>query len=109
MIATLVRFTSLLDDAAVESRFAERADRYRQLPGLSQKIYLRFRETGEFGALYVWESEEAMEAFGASDLAQSIPEAYSIDGMARREMADVPLIVGSATSAEPEIRAVSRE
>jgi heme-degrading monooxygenase HmoA len=99
MIASLVRFRSLLRDEEVESRFAERAARYEQLPGLAQKIYLRFRDTGEFGALYVWESEEALEAFRASDLAASIAEAYRVDGGARSEIADVPLVVQPAAGA----------
>lgn len=37
---------------------------------------LRFRETGEFGAVFVWDSDEALAAFRESELARSIPGAY---------------------------------
>jgi hypothetical protein len=51
MIVSLVRFKSKLCDDAVQATFEERADRYRNLPGLVEKNYLRFRESGEFGAV----------------------------------------------------------
>ncbi len=63
MIVSLVRFTSRLSDDAVQATFEERADQYRNVPGLVEKLYLRFREGGEFGAVYVWDSEKALMDF----------------------------------------------
>src|SRR5689334_4697076 len=63
VIVSVVRFNSLLPAEEVVERFRARADGYRNLPGLVQKIYLRFRETGEFGAVYLWESEAAYQRF----------------------------------------------
>ena len=40
-------------------RFEDRADRYRQVPGLLQKYYVRYPDTDEYGGVYVWESPEA--------------------------------------------------
>jgi heme-degrading monooxygenase HmoA len=93
MIASVVRFRSTLSDDAVQAMFEERADRYRRVPGLVEKIYLRFRETGEFGAVYVWESEEALERFRESELARTIADAYRVEGAPRTELAEVRLVV----------------
>jgi heme-degrading monooxygenase HmoA len=93
MIVSLVRFTSSLSDDAVQATFEERADRYRGVPGLVEKVYLRFRDTGEFGAVYVWASEEDMLRFRETDLARTIPDAYRVEGTPQSEVADVCLVV----------------
>ena len=95
MIVSLVRFRSGLSDEEVEARFEERAARYRSVPGLVEKIYLRYRETGEYGAVYVWESEEALSAFRESDLGRTIGDVYRVDGSPRSELADVSLVIRS--------------
>ena len=99
MVATIVRFTSKLTDDEVQSTFEDRADAYRQVPGLAEKLYLRFRETGEYGAVYVWESEEALAGFRTTELARSIPDAYRVDGATRVELADVRLVIGAEIGA----------
>jgi heme-degrading monooxygenase HmoA len=93
VIVSIVRFRSRLSRAEVQSLFEQRADRYRQVPGLVEKIYLEFGETGEFGAVYVWDSEASLERFRASDLARSISAAYEVEGETRVELADVMLAV----------------
>ena len=93
MIVSVVRFTSRLSDDAVQAMFEGRAASYRQVPGLVEKLYLRFSDTGEFGAVYVWVSEEALERFRESELARSIPLAYEVEGSPRVELADVCLVV----------------
>jgi heme-degrading monooxygenase HmoA len=93
VIVSLVRFTSRLPDEEVVAMFEKRSDRYRKVPGLVEKLYLRFRDTGEFGAVYVWESEEDLERFRESELARTIPTAYQVEGESSLEVADVPLVV----------------
>lgn len=93
MIVSIVRFRSRLPDDAVQAAFEERSDRYRQVPGLLEKIYLRFRETGESGAVYVWDSEESLEQFRSSDLARTIAATYEVEGESKVELADVALVV----------------
>jgi heme-degrading monooxygenase HmoA len=93
VIVSLVRFRSGLTAAEVTAKFEERADRYRQLPGLVEKIYLRYRETGDYGAIYVWESDEALRTFQTSELAQTIPDAYQVEAAPQAEIADVYLLV----------------
>jgi heme-degrading monooxygenase HmoA len=95
LIVSLVRLQSKLSDDGVQAIFEERADRYRGVEGLVEKLYLRFRETGEFGAVYVWDSEEDLIRFKESDLARSIPEAYKVEGPPAFEIADVSLVVQS--------------
>jgi heme-degrading monooxygenase HmoA len=93
VVVSIVRFASKLTADEVQTKFEDRAERYRRIPGLVEKIYLRFRDTGEFGAVYVWESDDALGRFRASELAQSIPEAYRVEGAPRTELADVSLVV----------------
>jgi heme-degrading monooxygenase HmoA len=93
MVVSIVRFTSKLSADEVQTKFEDRADSYRHLPGLVEKIYVRFRDTGEFGAVYVWESDDALARFRESELARSIPDAYRVGGAAEIELADVSLVV----------------
>ena len=99
MIVSLVRFRSRLSDAEVQSVFEERSDRYRDVPGLVEKIYLRYRDTGEHGAVYIWESEEALAQFREMDLARTIPSVYEVDDVPSSEIADVCLVLGPRRAA----------
>jgi heme-degrading monooxygenase HmoA len=102
-----VRITSGLDRAEFERRLAERRPRFREVPGLLQKVYGRDPETGEVCGIYFFESDEALAAFRETELARTIPAAYEAVDV-RREVYDVlyalwpergPLAVDSATSA----------
>jgi len=92
MVISLVRFKSKLSPGEIQVLYEERADRYRHVPGLLQKIYLLFRD-GDSGAVYLWESEDALETFRGSDLSRSISEAYEVEDTPTFELADVSLIV----------------
>jgi heme-degrading monooxygenase HmoA len=80
MIALIVRFKSQLSYEEVLKMAEDRADRFRALDGLVQKYYLNYAEKDEYGAVYLWESEEALKKFRDSELARSIPEAYKAEG-----------------------------
>jgi heme-degrading monooxygenase HmoA len=67
----------------------ERSPLFREVAGLLQKYYLKDEKTGERGAVYVWESEAAMLAFRQTELAQSMSEAYQIEGDRYAEVFDV--------------------
>jgi heme-degrading monooxygenase HmoA len=99
VIVSIVRFKSGLTDDDVQALFEERADQYREVPGLVEKLYLRYRDTGEFGAVYVWESDDDLRAFRATELARTIADAYQVEGETRSELADVRLTV--APNAQP--------
>jgi heme-degrading monooxygenase HmoA len=92
-IIQITKFKSGLSEEEAARVMKERAPRFREVPGLVQKYYTRDQETGERGAVYVWESEAAMQAFRATELAQSLGDAYRIEGDKRVEVVDVMLIL----------------
>jgi heme-degrading monooxygenase HmoA len=93
MVVQIVRFRSALSDEEVLKLYGARAPRYRSVAGLVQKYYLRYPETGEHGAVYVWESQAALAAFRESDLARSIGDAYRVQGEKRVEPAEVVMVL----------------
>jgi heme-degrading monooxygenase HmoA len=99
MIVQLVRFKSGLSEENVLETYQARVPRYRTLKGLIQKYYLRFPTTGEYGAVYVWESEEAMKEFRESELGRTISTAYQVQGVADAETAEVVLLLRPDTGA----------
>jgi heme-degrading monooxygenase HmoA len=91
MIVQTVRFRSECTEDEVLRKCRERAERYRQVPGLVQKHYLTFPETGEFGAVYLWASRQALQEFRESDLFKSIPQVYRVQGTPDIQVADVAM------------------
>jgi hypothetical protein len=98
VLVSLVRFKSRLSDDRVQATFEDRADSYRKVPGLVEKIYLRFRESGEFGAVYVWDSEKALKDFLETELARTIADAYQVEEPPLVELADVCLVIQPETA-----------
>lgn len=83
-----VRIKSGLDAQEFERRLLERRPRFREVPGLVQKIYGRDGETGDVCGIYFFESQEALGAFRETELARTIPTAYEAVDV-RREVYDV--------------------
>ncbi len=92
-IIQTTKFKSNLPEAEVTRLLKERSARFKEVPGLIQKYYLRDSQTGEIGAVYVWESEAAMLAFRQTELAQSMGDAYQIVGDKRVEIYEVTNIL----------------
>ena len=86
MIIQTVKFNSTLSEAEIQQVMEERAPQFRALPGLLQKYYLRDIQTGEVGAVYIWDSEESFRMYRQSDLAQTIASAYKAVGRPRVEI-----------------------
>jgi hypothetical protein len=80
VIVQIVRFRSRLSDEQVLETYGARAPRYFSLTGLIEKYYLKFSDTGEHGAVYLWDSAESLQEFRASDLAHTIADAYQVEG-----------------------------
>lgn len=93
MIVQIVRFKTELSFDDVLKKSNERADRYRATKGLLQKYYLKYQSHDEYGAVYLWESEDDMKNFLASDLARTIPEAYQVQGKADIQMGEVAMVL----------------
>lgn len=83
-----VRLKSGLDAEELERRAIERRPRFRQVPGLIQKIYGRDESTGDWCGIYFFEDKQALAAFGESELAKTIPAAYEATEV-RREVYEV--------------------
>ena len=75
-----VKFKSRLPREKVEKVIEARIEDFRALQGLQQKFYLLNEETGEYGGLYLWESEQAFTDYRQSRLRASIGEAYQTEG-----------------------------
>lgn len=71
-----VRVKSELDWEELEPRAIERSPRFREVPGLIQKIYGRDPDTGAVCGIYFFESREALRGFRESELAKTISSAY---------------------------------
>ena len=71
-----VRVRSDLDFAELEQRMLERVPRFREVPGLIQKIYGRDESTGDMCGIYFFEDREALAAYRETELAKTIPSAY---------------------------------
>jgi hypothetical protein len=83
-----VRIKSGLDAQEFERRLLERRPRFRDVPGLVQKLYGRDGATGDVCGIYFFESAEALAAYRETELARTIPTAYEAVDV-RREAYDV--------------------
>lgn len=83
-----VRVKSDLDPEELERRLIERRPRFREVPGLVQKIYGRDESTGDVCGIYFFEDQEALSAFRETELAKTIPAAYEAKDI-RREVYEV--------------------
>ena len=99
MVVQIVRFKSGLSDEQVRQNYEERAPRYRAQEGLIQKYYLKFPETGEHGAVYIWESAAALKDFSESDLRRTILTAYRVQGTPQVSTAEVVMTLHNRAEA----------
>lgn len=76
MEVLVILYKSGLSMDEVLSRFKKRSDKYRDVKGLLQKLYVRDESTDHVGGIYVFDSKESLEAFRNSDLEKSIGDAY---------------------------------
>ncbi|HKI77243.1 MAG TPA: hypothetical protein VKA26_01735 [Ignavibacteriaceae bacterium] len=93
MIIQITRFKSGLSFDEVNQRFRERSGRYRKVPGLKQKYYVKFTETGEYGGIYLWDSPEALDTWREGNLSETIAETYQVESKPARQIAEVMLVL----------------
>lgn len=93
MIVQLVRYGSRLTYDEVMERFEDRSDRYREVPGLLQKYYVHYSEADEYGGVYIWESEEALQQWRDTNLAGTLAETYQVTEGPTSEVAEVMLVL----------------
>jgi len=83
-----VRVKSDLEPTELERRLLERRPRFKEVPGLVQKIYGRDESTGDVCGIYFFADREALSAFREAELAKTIPTAYEAKDI-RREVYEV--------------------
>lgn len=88
-LALLVRFKSPLSLEEVMKVVEERAPEFRALEGLHQKYYLHDPASGEYAGFYLWESQDALQAYRNSELRTTIAKAYQAEGEPRVEVFQV--------------------
>jgi len=84
-VVTIVRFRSRLSADEIKRRYPERMPEFRDVPGLVQKYYIYDEPGNEWGGIYLWDSQESVEAYLASDLRKTIPSFYEVEGAPRVE------------------------
>ena len=83
-----VRVGSTLEPEELERRLLARRPRFREVPGLVQKIYGRDEATGHICGIYFFQDQASLATFRETELAQTIPTAYEADNI-RREIYEV--------------------
>jgi len=89
MILQIVKLKSNLPEEELLIKAKERESQFKDIPGLLQKYYVKTGQSGQYGGIYIWESQESLNAYQKSDLAKSIPEAYEIVESPNIEMMDI--------------------
>lgn len=85
----IVKFHSGLGDKEVRKNLEARLPFFRAVPGLLQKYYAREPATGDYMGVYLFESEAALLAYRASELAKAIPHVYHVEGKPRVELLEM--------------------
>lgn len=78
MIIQIIRLKTKLSEDELLRRAKERKPQFEAIPGLLQKYYVKMGEEGQYGGIYVWDSQASLSAYRESELASSIPAAYEI-------------------------------
>lgn len=89
MILQVIKLKSNLSEDELLKRAHERKPQFEGISGLLQKYYVKTGIPGEYGGIYVWDSPESLQAYRASDLAASIPEAYEVSELPNIEVMQV--------------------
>lgn len=85
----IIRLKTNLSEEELLKRAHEREPQFKAIPGLVQKYYVKMKEPGCFGGVYVWDSEASIQEFRQSELAASIPKAYQLLEAPGIELLDV--------------------
>ena len=67
----------------------EREPQFEAIPGLIQKYYIKTKNPGEYGGVYIWDSMESFKEYKESDLAATIAQAYKTIGPPSTELIDI--------------------
>lgn len=88
-IMLVVRGTTELSEKELLTVAKERAPQFAAIPGLIQKYYIKTKNPGEFGGVYIWDSMESVKKYKESELATTIAKAYKLTGPPSVEIIDI--------------------
>lgn len=111
MIATLVLFDNAelsADPAALRARMHGRAEAYRGIPGLLWKIWLDEPGSPHFGALLVWESRAALDAYRAGSTNSGLGEFWASEPVVREFVVN-QVLQPDGTVTVPPVRSSSED
>jgi hypothetical protein len=80
MITTLVQFqmASPITLADATKRFESTAPKYRNIPGLIRKYYVRAEDGRVAGGIYLWENRQAAERMYTSEWRAMVEKVYGV-------------------------------
>ncbi|WP_042662525.1 YdhR family protein [Haloferax sp. ATB1] len=73
-------FESELNHDAIEETMRQRAQKFREVPGLVQKYFVHDRENDRYGACFIFDSAQSRDAYFESDLSAGVGAAYAVTG-----------------------------
>jgi heme-degrading monooxygenase HmoA len=89
MIIQIIKLESALTEEELLKVAREREPKFKAIPGLIQKYYVKLGQSRQYGGVYVWDSKESLQAYRESELAATIPQAYELIGPPNVELLDV--------------------
>lgn len=93
LITVITRFPlpAGLTAEQIRAAFDEAAPRFRNVPGLVRKQFLRSKDCGTAGGVYLWNDEDAARAFMSERVAPMIREKFRVEPTI--EFYDSPVMV----------------
>lgn len=88
-IMFIVKIKTNLTEEELIRRAKERAPEFRALSGLIQKYYIKTKNPGEYGGVYIWDSMESFKKYKESDLVKSIGATYEATEVPSTELIDL--------------------
>jgi hypothetical protein len=86
-----MRFRSELDEAEIIRLSEESFPKFRAVPGLRQKYYVKNADTGLVGGIYLFESEQTARDYVAGPIPAAVPQRFNVSGEVAIEVLEVAL------------------
>ncbi len=88
-IMLIVRLKTKLTESKMLEIAHKREPEFAAIPGILQKYYIKTGEPGEFGGIYIWDSQESLDEFRQSELAATIAKSYEATEPPQIEIVDI--------------------
>jgi heme-degrading monooxygenase HmoA len=92
-IMQIVRAKTELSEEEFLRIAREREPQFKAIPGLLQKYYIKTKNQGEYGGVYIWDSMESLNKYKESELAATIGKAYKTIEPPSVEIVDILFVL----------------